>query len=195
MSWPCFWTEPTGKAVLYFRRFTFKADDPCPESEQGHSASKRYAVRKLRLTPEGMIEALSVNRYRTRPEWPKKCDLCGKRFSKKAQWQVNQEPIYVRPDTGETWERRELPVGAMYHGWWSPKNWTGSDGIALHVILPRADGSPDHAWNVDGPATSGGHWTRTGDPKAVPTTVDANPSILTSEYHGYLRNGVLTDPV
>lgn len=28
-----------------------------------------------------------------------------------------------------------------------------------------------------------------------PPTVNVTPSILTPEYHGYLRHGVLTDPV
>lgn len=197
MAWPCFWTERTDRAVFYLRRFTFSKDTekPCPESGYyGHSAERRYGVRKLRLTAEGFIEFVKPGPYKRRKEWPKSC-RCGYRFKAKDEWQVRQEPIYRRPDTGEEWEQRKLPPGAMFDGTWSPDDWKGDDGLAVHVVLPDAEGNPDHPWNVDGPASSGGHWTRTGDPRAVPPTIDVNPSILTSKYHGFLRHGVLTDPV
>lgn len=65
----------------------------------------------------------------------------------------------------------------------------GPDGRCLMVALPPGG----HAWYVDGKATSGGRWQRTGDPTADPPTVSVTPSILTGDYHGFLTDGVLRE--
>jgi hypothetical protein len=77
----------------------------------------------------------------------------------------------------------------------------GPDGVSLTVRCPSPDGRPTAAndWPVDHPSSSGGRWTRTGDPKAC--TVTAHPSIAIglpgtpSYYHGFLQDGVLTDHI
>ena len=67
--------------------------------------------------------------------------------------------------------------------------------------MERPDGSPGtpHDWPVDAPSSGGGHWTRSGDPRAC--NITASPSIAIGEpgkpgfYHGFLRAGVLTDHI
>jgi hypothetical protein len=55
------------------------------------------------------------------------------------------------------------------------------------VVLPP--GEAYDIWTIDGLASSGGRWTRTGEAPNFTVT----PSILTPKYHGYLTAGVLTD--
>jgi hypothetical protein len=75
------------------------------------------------------------------------------------------------------------PPGAM---------WLSKSGSGLVVRTPGGD------WYVDQPSSSGGNWTRSGEPP----NVTANPSILqqnpseysgTRAYHGMLRSGVLEE--
>lgn len=103
----------------------------------------------------------------------------------------DDEPFYDvrRVDTGEIIKTNVewmsgLPVGAMY--------WTGHEGRSsadhLSVVTPGG------TWCIDCPVNGGGRWTREGSPPHV----TVSPSILiasgsSSEYHGWLRNGVLRD--
>lgn len=196
MSWPCFWVEDTGYADIHLRRFTFtdKAPVACTAS-YGHTAQSPALARvEQQRSHEGYLTVVDPYDYAENPAWPTACEVCGYAFRPEDEWQVNQEAIYKRPDTGEEWPQKALPVGAMFDAFWMPTK--GPDGIALAVVLPPpAPDSRGHVWFPDHPSSSGGAWTRTGDPKAVPPTVDCNPSILTGDYHGYLRLGVLTDPV
>lgn len=98
----------------------------------------------------------------------------------------------------------KAPVGAMWDATWlhgTPI--VGPDGISLVVKTPGGD------WLVDGVATncprpkdtSHKCWIRHGDPRTEPVTVDKNGetcpagggSIGIGGYHGFLRNGLLTD--
>lgn len=201
MSWPCFWVETTGEAEIFLRRYRMRDEAP---GEHFHSATAATGVRQsVRLTDDHAYEWIEPDEWKPHNLWPTTCE-CGYEFVNEDTWHVSQEPVYVRPDTGETWLGRTLPIGALYHAAWWAMWGVGDDGIALQCVLPRPDGvggwEPDHPWHVDGPARSEGTskpnaWSRTGDPRSVPPTVDVNPSILTSHYHGYLRHGVLTDPV
>lgn len=218
MAWPCFWVERNGRAAVELRRYVTGRDSEGNVTPDEHKCPGKYGYHnacidlprtiKLRLHgTEGFIDSLPLNAYRSRhkAKWPTRCDYCPYEFVPDDQWQAGQEPIYVRPDTGETWKQRDLPIGAMYDGFWDPFG-KGDDGISLFVTLPKPDPDrpgewkPDHWWHVDGPARNheGGMkpnaWKRTGDVKAVPAVVTATPSILTSHYHGFLTNGSLTDP-
>lgn len=129
------------------------------------------------------------------PLWPTKCDKCGKPFPDGAQWQVNQREVYRRSDNGERVAIRghadQEFAGALFDAWWyhgrNQGDFVGPDGIALVAVCP--DGTN---WTVDGPATGGGHWARTGDPRQ-PETLNVNPSIQTGRYHGWLHDGAFTD--
>lgn len=71
--------------------------------------------------------------------------------------------------------------GAMYDATeWSPKSWRGPDGRCWAIVLPPA--SVADYWLIDGEASSGGRWSRTGSPPNVSVT----PSIATPNYHGFL---------
>lgn len=99
-------------------------------------------------------------------------------------------PVVRRVDTGELFHKgwgerpgyRPLPAGAM---------WTDPD-LGLTVRTPGGD------WHVDRPSSSGGRWTRSGDPPRITAT----PSILFSldrptvgqrSYHGFLTDGFLVE--
>src|SRR5690606_32048967 len=123
------------------------------------------------------------------------CTECGLPMPEGARWQVHQERVFRRPDTGGTWTQRELPPGAMYESPWLRSFGVGPDGLALVVVVPGSP-APVH-WHVDGPSrstdTKPNAWKRTGNPKHGDVT--ARPSILVPGYHGFLTDGVLTNPL
>lgn len=200
MPWPCFWVEDTGEVELTLRRY---ADGPCGDRSY-HNAVAPIGRAAAARSEEGYLEALPVEAYAGDERWPPVCS-CSRPFTDEDPWQVNQRPIYRARD-GREWVDDKLPPGAMFDALWSRPWGVGADGIALTVVLPPdSEDSRSHWWHVDGPARGEGQepkpnaWTRTGDPKAEPPTVDANPSILTNDYHGYLRvvdgRSVLIDPI
>lgn len=198
MPWPCFWVEPSGEVDLALRRYVRIDGRPCPAmpgESSYHNASTPIGRAPERRTDDGYLAAIPAEEYCGDARWPTTC-ACGYEFIDDDQWQVSTEAVWVRRDTGEEFNGRRLPPGAMLDGFWYPQK--GPDGIALVVVLPPAtDDSRGHWWHVDGPSRSNGvagpGWSRTGDPKATPPTVTAQPSILTDTYHGFLRDGVLTD--
>lgn len=82
---------------------------------------------------------------------------------------------YFVDEAGKHYEFDELPAGAMF-----------LSGPLLHVKLPT-----NRFWCPDRPASNSGlPWQRTG----TPPHVTCSPSIdCPSGYHGWLRDGVLTD--
>lgn len=201
MAWPCYLAEESGRSAAYLRRYRSDSDMRCPSMEGDHSyhtVSVRVEDVPTTKTEEGYYESVPVENYRDDPRWPTHC-TCGYEFdqtnfaeghaSNSDVWQVLTHAMYVRKDgeSGE-WPVSDLPPGAMFDAFWLP--WKGDDGISLSVVLPPDE--PDrmnHVWHVDGPSSSGGHWTRSGDPPKVTAT----PSILTGKYHGFLTDGALTD--
>ena len=99
-------------------------------------------------------------------------------------WQHNLKRLFTS-DSGLLTTLENSPVGAMWYADdWYPDPWIGPDGKCLVVRTPGGD------WIVDGPSSTGGFWTRTG---TVPK-VTANPSIhFPGQYHGWLRDGFLTE--
>lgn len=127
-------------------------------------------------------------------------------FQASDPWQLFQELLYRRTDTGIEAPLRDLPVGAMWDAWWLPDWHRGPDGICLLVKTPGGD------WMVDGEASnctdpSAQHdgkrthfcWIRHGDPrsgtvhvdKAGPTCAAGAGSIMIGGWHGFLTQGVL----
>jgi hypothetical protein len=188
---PCFWIEPTGRGHIELRRYDNDPVDSCPGGSYHHAVVALDGEVEITKTPEGYIASIDDSIAHDDPRWPTKCENCDRLFGPDDNWQVNQKEHWVRPDTGEIAcvSLLEAPPGAMWDAtWWRTfREKTYEDGVNLFVMLP--DGA---AWNVDGPSTSGGGgWARTGDPRAVPPTVSATPSILTPAYHGFLTNGSL----
>lgn len=193
---PCFWVEPTGEARYGLRRYEDRTRGLCPGGRGYHDASVVLeGLHPVARTPDGYIAALPDDLVsHDDPRWPTKCAACSYEFVEADQWQVNIHEGWRRPDTGEViaWDLFGITPGAMWDAFWMGDDYRGPDGLHLTVQLP--DGLP---WAVDGPTSNSTPehrrgWTRTGDPKAVPPTVSATPSILTPGYHGFLTNGHLT---
>lgn len=197
----CFWVEPTAEGTVHLRRFVWSAvqgrgeAEPCPGPMGYHDASvdlgETWSVVR---NAKGFIEATPDDAIaHDDPRWPTTCAACGFVFRDSDPWQVNVQEGWRRPDTGEVIHHglMGIPAGAMWDAQWMPEKWRGPDGLSLTVQLP--DGG---AWCVDGPASNAPAgtfqtWARTGDPRAVPPTVSATPSILTPGYHGFLTAGKL----
>jgi len=139
--------------------------------------------------------------------WPRQC-RCGYQFAAGDEWQLFQDLLYRRVDTGEVMTLRDAPPGALWRARWmenlgGSSMWVGADGQAWMCKTPGGE------WHIDGPAsnctdkegqTRGEHkcWVRHG--VAPDFTIDKNGktcsagagSILCGSYHGFLQNGYLT---
>jgi hypothetical protein len=206
-----FWLEPTGRVRIALRRYANRPPGTSWTCADGwHEA--------VVWTGEEVCEVRNERGYRTQPiptpprddpRWPVGCGKdCGYRFTDTDLWQVWDEPLWRRADTGELRilhtgmtppDIAAAEPGASWDAAWMGDSWRGPDGIHLTVRCPRPDGSEGspHDWPVDGPSNSGGRWTRSGDPQAC--NVTASPSIAIGDpnkpgyYHGFLQNGTLTD--
>jgi hypothetical protein len=194
----CFWIEPTDRVRLWLRRYTHTNNQPgcCPLINGNYSYHTHMApfgefparFRNAENKWERYLESYEdVGPPHDDLRWPTQCP-CGHTFTEENAWQVFQQLIYRRPDTGQEMLTEEAPPGAMWDAWWMGKG-RYPDGIQLMVMLPGKS-----EWWVDGPAKGGGLWTRTG---TVPN-ISATPSIWSnqgagppSEYHGFLTGGKL----
>ena len=189
----CFWTEPTGRVKQSLRRFVHSTGTVCTGRYGYHNAETRIEDAPASKDAEGYIRSPEPSAFAGDPRWPTHCE-CGYKFQDADEWQVFVVSIYRCPADGREWPLRDLPPGAMYDATWyhqrETAGWVGDDGIALVVVLPPQ--GVDNWWHVDGrasnnPAPRG--WTRTG---TVPN-ITATPSILTKQYHGWLRDGKLVE--
>jgi hypothetical protein len=187
----CFMLEPTQRVRIKLRRFTHK--DTCSSGPmQGHDASVLLPGPDVagswpaRIGADGYLQSYEdLKPPADDPRWATVCEQCGAALPAETIFQVFQEQLYRRADTGEEVTLRDAPPGAMHDAAWDPAK--GPDGRALYVCLPPNGGL--NYWHVDGPSSNGPGWMRTG----VPPLVTANPSILTPRYHGFLRNGWLEE--
>jgi hypothetical protein len=190
----CFWVEPTGEGRRYLRRYAAGAcRNDGARCDYGHEAEFEIercpVVRDTYWFPAPGFDDPEHRDSR----WPTECTSCGRPFEPSDGFQVMVVALYRRIDgiAGEYalsgFDDDASIVGAMYDGWWHfPRQpHAPNDGISLVVQTPGG------AWFVDGPASNGPGWTRTGDPRANPPTVTATPSIQCFSYHGCLRGGKL----
>lgn len=218
----CFWMEPSGEVSITLRRFVFGLADgeeerashrACPAAEPyggyttGCDASSGEIARAPlafdRESYEHPTMAAVPEELRPPhddPRWPTVCERCGGTFRDDDQWQVNQTEVYLRSDTGAEVVSRGYndpdAKGGLLDVWWrhgmgtkDGLGYVGADGIALGAVCPNG-----LLWEVDGPATGGGRWTRRGDPR-VPETLSVSPSIIAGNYHGFLQAGRFTGHV
>lgn len=220
MTWKCFWLEPTFEAEQALRRH---ASGACGDSSYHNAVvwlNERQPISIVEAESDGW-KHWSYLQGDTRPHddlrWPTKCESCDYVFTDDDSWQGWNEPIYRRTDTDEL--RVMHPTitaqggmlenikcaepGAIWDNFWYPRQWLNpnrpQDGLTPIVRCPYMDGRPGGwDWTVDHQASSGGWWTRTGDPRN-PETLTCSPSIAIGlpadpgYYHGFLQNGVLTD--
>lgn len=211
----CFWLERTGRVGISLRRYARDEADPCPLERGYHDAATGILWKeklRLRRWRDGYFTMRPVPKSRwpgrRDKRWPTHC-ACGYRFKASDTWQVNQAEEHRRSDTRKLVCFRgygdSSMAGALYDSWWlhdytvkcsdgSIRGFVGPDGIALVAICPNGA-----AWNVDGPARDNGvaqpgGWSRTGDPRK-PETLTVSPSIIASDYHGFLQAGRFTDSI
>lgn len=175
----CFLLERTNLAERSYRRYG-----------SGSSCTGRYGYHNASVVindtePFGESDydgysPLATEEEKLDPKWPKTCS-CGYTFKDDDIWQINIIRLYRDPRDQKLYISDKSPSGAMWFVDF-PDNWKGPDGHSLAVMLP--DGN---IWNPDVPSKNGTPWTRTG----TPPNVTARPSILTSNYHGFLTDGFL----
>jgi hypothetical protein len=180
----CFMVEATERARQSLRRFVHGDRGKCTGAFGYHNASVVLGdidYPASEFDGDGKLG----HAFKGDTRWPTHCP-CGYPFTDADEWQDNRERLYRRPGSDEVFTSRKAPAGAMWRAPWYEKDGecVGPDGQSLIVMLP--DGVD---WHIDGFASSGGRWTRQG----VPPLVTASPSILTSKYHGFLRNGWLEE--
>lgn len=125
--------------------------------------------------------------------WPTQCEHCGAAVPAEATRQVFRERLY------NTESGRPEP-GDLYWNDWLPEKfyWDNHQGPHLMAVLPNGN-----HWCIDSRANNCGRrddkthrcWVRNGEPPNI--TVDKNGdtcqagagSILSGDYHGFLRNG------
>jgi len=209
MGWPTFWMEPTERAAFGLRRYV-RRTGPAPDGQPLMSCAGGFHS-AFAWVDEGSREITNRRDVpHDDPRWPAHCDEgCGYAFTPDDYYQQWSETLWRRADTGEMrvlhWKYTPPGVptaepGAMWDATWMPDEYRGPDGIALLVRCPRGDGQiSTNDWTVDGAATGGGRWTRTGDPRTGAVTAEPSISIgnpgSPGHYHGWLRNGELTDHI
>lgn len=189
----CFMIEPTDRLRRKLRRYASgKKRGKCsamPGPEGYHNASAPFDVAPAVWTEHDGFKSYSGGSDdappRDDPRWPTSC-VCGYIFQDADEWQLFNELLYVRKDTGEELTLRDAPPGAMWNAFWYPPAFGhGPDGLALMVMTPAGE------WHIDGESSNGPGWTRTG----TPPLVTARPSILigNNRYHGFLTDGRLEE--
>ncbi len=194
MPWPLFLLTETTLVQLVYRRFTFhERSAPCPHAPRnGHNAQVVIGEADGVFTHDGYLESLEPDLSDTRWRDVSTC-ACGYLFTPADPRQVVQRLFYADAvgsrylvDPGVESAFR-APAGAMWEAPWgrtSADPWVGPDGKCYIIRLP--DGTD---WCMDCPSSGGGRWDRTG---VVPHHVTA---IQSAGYHGWLRNGLLSDDV
>lgn len=130
-----------------------------------------------------------------------RCFLLEPTGEKRPRTEDITSPVFRRVDTGEEMFLADAPPGAMWDAYWMPSAMRQADGRYLVVKLPNG-----HDWSIDSRASNCGRpdddahqcWVRHGEPPDI--TVDKNGdtcdagagSILSGDYHGFLRDGYLT---
>jgi len=195
-----FWLDPTGLVRTGLRRYTHH--DGAWTCEAGwHQALTITGTAPATFDENGYLRPIdAVDHNDTR--WPRTCADCGYEFTDDDPWQEWTDRLYRRSDTGEEITLRDASPGASWDATWLPDNYRGPDGIALVVKCPSG-----REWMVDSEASNctrkgEAHqcWVRHGDPRECRVTVDKNGdtcaagagSIVAGDYHGFLRDGVLT---
>lgn len=210
MPTKCFFIEPTVKIYRALRRYTSSGTigvNVCSTNGWYHQKS----------TPLDIIEGDQNDKDKRQhphddPRWPTQCD-CGYVFTTNDVYQVSTDTIYRRLDNGEDVTLRNAPDGAMWYADWmihgrtkddSNQIWIGPDG---HCLVVKVVGG--HDWMVDGQCNNCTMphdkvhkcWVRHGDPRTSNITIDKNGytcqagagSILTPNWHGFLRDGWLVE--
>lgn len=188
MPWPCILLETTNQARVYLRRFA-----------SGMCHNRSYHNMKVLIDTATVVEDeqrhWSVDFPKPPhedPRWPRLCE-CGYAFAEWDAWQVFSDRLYRNPATEAllTWD--ETTPGMIREAPWYTNfddPWMGPDGKCLVMRLPGRG-----EWVIDGPATGGGRWTRTGEVArmTVRPSILSHPAHGIQGYHGWVTEGMLSD--
>jgi len=201
MGVKCFLLEPVAKIKIDLRRYIGNSE--CPANGY-HDNSTFLGEFDFPIPERGQYESWTDFEESLRPpkddtRWPVVCS-CGFEFKDAGCWQMFTERLMKRSDTGELTTLRDAPGGAIWRAWWYPKYWDNQEDDCLMVKLPNG-----HDWCVDSRASNCTMpddrmhrcWVRTGTPPNI--NVDKNGftcaagagSIVSGNWHGFLRNGEL----
>lgn len=206
-----FWVEENGECLVALRRYTASRGGwTCAEGWHNAMGPQVDTV-PTNVDKEGTMHPQPEDYAHQDPRWPSQCERdCGYAFTDEDHWQVWTDRMYVNPNTGQTYPKRDLPPGATYSAPWYRmfyhQQTPPDDGVTLCVKLPNgSDWCVDsQASNCDRKGQEHSCWVREGDPRQCSVTVGkggnvgANTctagagSILSGDYHGFLTNGVLT---
>lgn len=186
MPLACFMLKRTDTVRVSFRRYrSSSAEGPACHTPTAYHNASRF-VRKELYEQDSINQSGPVtDAMKADPLWPTKCEHCDYVFAPTDEWQLFREFVYLC-DLGIEFTLRNAPAGAMYHAEWldGRGKQRAPDGRNLIVKCPGGA-----EWWIDGGASNGPGWTRTG----VPPLITCTPSIDTGNYHGFLQNGVFTD--
>ena len=175
----CAWYESLDQALESLRRYVDDAARPCPLPHGYHDATLIIGTAPWH---DPHTTGLSDDAFNhADPGWPLTCD-CGYAFTPDDVWQHQLNQLYRDAATGHTGTIPELPPGAIWDATWYPHPHRGPDARCLVIRLPG-----HYDWLIDGPASNGPGWTRTG----TPPDLTARPSIMVPGYHGFLTDGYL----
>jgi hypothetical protein len=191
----CYLLTATDNIVVTLRRFGYAT--PCGRREPRYPGADlvTYDVHDIEAEVTrsvGTLEA-SLDGDRTLhtyphddPRWPARCS-CGYAFTPEDKYQECHTRLYRRSDTGELVTISNAPVGALYDsGTFKDVDGYQRNGDRMSLMCK----TPAGEWMIDGPASNGPGWTRTG----TPPNIDVTPSIgigNPQRMHGWLRNGWL----
>ena len=183
MSWDCILLVATDQVSLSLRRY---ADAPClvkPHGMSMHDARTFIGTAPIVISARETWDVEVAQPAHTDPRWPTQCG-CGYVFQEGDTWQLSKNRLYVPQDTGDLLTLHDVEPGMMWETPWFADEWHGADGRCFTMALPGHG-----EWTIDGPASNGSGWTRTGEPPKI----TARPSIASKNYHGWLTDGVLSD--
>ena len=195
----CYLLTPTDDVVVSLRRFVFTRDGApkCGRKEARYPGAEELTYEshdaETNISSEtGTIESSLDGDHTGRtvshedPRWPVTC-ACSYVFQEGDSWQENRTRLYKRSDNGALTTIGNAPVGALYDSG-TFKDVDGyqrnGDGMSLVCKTPAGE------WLMDGPASNGPGWQRTGTPPDINVTPSigiGNPMRM----HGWLRNGWL----
>lgn len=205
MATKCFLLLPTNKQRRSLRRYSSSSGNQlCKKLGYSyHNAQCAVGV----FESENPFASGSVEGSEFGPDypvtdsrWPVTCASCSYEFTGEDERQIFHEALWVRQDNGVEMTLNDAPPGAMWDAYWMPSAEHGPDGKYMIVKLPNGN-----HWTIDGRASNCNRpgekhqcWTRKGVPPVL--TVDNSGetckvgagSIGSGDYHGFLREGVLT---
>ncbi len=198
----CFLLTPTENVVVTLRRYAYK-DKNTPgvpicgrhEPRYPNAESVTFQTHDIEVEVAREVGTLEecIDGDRTHhtylendPLWPARCS-CGYVFTPDDKFQECHTRLYKRSDTGELTTISDAPVGALYDsGTFKDVDGYQRNGDGMSIICK----TPAGEWMIDGPASNGDGWTRTG---TLPD-IEVHPSIGIGDpqrMHGWLRNGWL----